>query len=175
MAWGVRLLAVVLMVHAADAQATDERSFTRVRAADDTFRALIRSGDAQSPTFRVMVDEIQRSNAVVTVQFGFCAKGQVRSCVSHVGGSAHTRTIRILINPAATNNRLIATIAHELYHALEIIRDPEVTSNDAAMRLYRRIATGDCARGRSERCETQAALATEAQVLVELEGSGRAR
>ena len=148
----------------------DERSFTRVRAADETFRALIREGDARSETFRSMVDEIQASNAVVMVQFGLCAKGQVRSCVSHVGGSATTRTIRILINPRTTHDRLIATIAHELHHALEIIRQPDITTAEQVMALYRRIGKGECAEGRSDRCETEAALAVENRVLNELEG-----
>lgn len=147
----------------------DERVFTRVRAADDTFRDLIREGDARSATFRAMVDEIQQSNAVVMVQFGLCAKGQVRSCVSHVGGSAHTRTIRILIDTRTTSDRLIATIAHELHHALEIIRQPEITTPEQVMALYRRIGTGKCAEGRSDRCETEAALAVERLVLDELE------
>ena len=87
-----------------------------------------------------------------------------------VGGDARTRTIRILINPRTTNDRLIATIAHELQHALEIIRQPEITNGDQVMELYRRIGTGKCAQGRSDRCETEAALAVEKQVLRELEG-----
>ena len=148
----------------------EERVFTRVRAADDQFRLLIREGDARSMTFRALVDEIQQSNAVVMVQFGLCVKGQVRSCVSHVGGDSRTRTIRILINPRTTNDRLIATIAHELQHALEIIRQPEITNGEQVMQLYRRIGTGKCAEGRSDRCETEAALAVEKQVLRELEG-----
>ena len=103
----------------------DERAFTRVRGADDTVRALIREGDARSESFRAMVDEIHRSNAVVMVQFGFCAKGQVRSCVVNVHGDARQRHIRILVDTRTTNDRLIATIAHELHHSLEIIRTPD--------------------------------------------------
>jgi len=163
-------LVMVLAGGAVGRTGDDERSFTRVRAADDEFRALVREGDARSATFRAMVDEIQASNALVMIQFGQCAKGQVRSCVSHVGGTAHTRTIRILIDPRTTHNRLIATIAHELHHALEIIRQPDVTTNDEVLALYRKIGTGKCAEGRSDRCETEAALAVEKQVLKELEG-----
>ncbi len=171
-AWrGATVMAVLISVGSSDVLSAnrDERVFTRVRAADDAFRDLIREGDARSATFRAMVDEIQQSNAVVMVQFGLCAKGQVRSCVSHVGGTAHTRTIRILINTRTTTDRLIATIAHELHHALEIIREPEITTGEQVMALYRRIGTGRCAEGRSDRCETEAALAVERLVLDELE------
>jgi hypothetical protein len=146
---------------------------TRVRGADDTIRTLIHEGDSRSESFRAMVDEIQRSNAVVMVQFGLCAKGQVRSCVSHVEGDDRQRHIRILVNTRTTNDRLIATIAHELHHALEIIRMPDVTTGEQVLALYHRIAKGACGKGLDDRCETEAALAAEATVLDELDRSPR--
>ncbi len=155
--------------------AQDERLLTRVRGADETMRSLIRDGDARSDTFRAIVDELQRSNAVVMVQFGLCAKGLVRSCVSHVEGNESQRHIRILVNTRTTNERLIATIAHELHHALEIVREPQVTSGELVMALYRRIAKGACGKGLDERCETEAALVAEATVLEELNRSGTRR
>ena len=120
----------------------EERAFTRVRGADDTMRALIREGDARSESFRAMVDEIHRSNAIVMVQFGFCANGQVRSCVVNVHGDARQRHIRILVDTRTTNDRLISTIAHELHHSLEVIRTSEVTTGEQVLALYRRIAKG---------------------------------
>jgi uncharacterized protein YjaZ len=146
---------------------------TRVRGADETMRSLIREGDTRSESFRAIVDAIQQSNAVVMVQFGLCAKGQVRSCVSHVEGDDRQRHIRILVNTRSTNDRVIATIAHELHHALEIIRVPDVTSSEQVLVLYRQIAKGACAKGLTERCETEAALAAEAAVLGELDRSPR--
>jgi hypothetical protein len=89
--------------------------------------------------------------------------------VSHVDGNQQQRHIRILVNTRTTNDRLIATIAHELHHALEIAREPEVTTSLAALGLYRRIALGQCGKGLSEQCETDAALRTEALVLKELD------
>jgi hypothetical protein len=71
-----------------------------------------------------------------------------------VGATGGTRTIRILINPKLTMDRVIAMIAHELQHAVEIIRSG-AANQDEVMRLYRRIAIGECAKGRSDRCETR--------------------
>jgi hypothetical protein len=153
--------------------AAEDRVLTRVRGADDTMRSLIREGDTRSESFRAIVDEIQRSYAVVLVQFGLCAKGQVRSCVVHVQGDANQRHIRILVDTRTTNDRLIATIAHELHHSLEIIRELGVVNAEGALSLYRRIAKGACAKGRDERCETEGALAAEATVLGELDRSPR--
>lgn len=172
----LRIVAGLLVMMTAAAHparaASDERLVTRVRGVGDEFRSLIRQGDQRSPTFRAMVDEIQASNAVVMIQFGLCAKGQFRSCVSHVGATGSTRAIRILVNPKLTTDRVIAMIAHELHHAVEIIRSG-AANQDEVMALYRRIAIGECAKGRSERCETEAALAVEAKVLDELDRSPR--
>jgi hypothetical protein len=172
-----RLVAGLLLLVAALTDRTidafDERVVTRVRGLDDEFRALIREGDERSATFRGLVDEIQRSNTIVMVQYGLCAKGQVRSCVTHVSGDTNARNIRIVINTRTTNDRLIATIGHELQHAVEIIRTPEATGPEKVMRLYRKIGNGECAKGRSDRCETDAALAIERTVLDELDQSPR--
>ena len=102
----------------------DERSFTRVRGMGVDMHRLIREADGLSRTFRSLVDEIQRSDAIVMVQFGLCASGQFRSCVMHVTGDERQRHIRILVNTRTTGDRLLATIAHELQHAVEIVRDP---------------------------------------------------
>jgi hypothetical protein len=151
------------------ARTSDEpRQLTRVYAPDEAFRALIREGDTRSQTFRAMVDEIQASNTLVVIQFGLCANGRARSCVAQVIGNAHARTIRVLIDSRTTRDRVIATIAHELQHALEIIRSGAVDANQV-MALYRGIGLGDCGAGRSDRCETEAAQAVEEKVLIELE------
>jgi hypothetical protein len=87
-----------------------------------------------------------------------------------VEGDARQRHIRIVLKPLPTDYRLMATIAHELQHALEILGESDVIDGESALRLYRRIAIGECKRGRSETCETEAALQFERKVLDELEG-----
>ncbi|MFN2445304.1 MAG: hypothetical protein ABR606_06955 [Vicinamibacterales bacterium] len=150
------------------ADTSDRSPFTRVRGADAETRRLIAEAADRSRTFRTMIDEIQRSNALVIVQFGLCGKGRFRSCVSAVEGDHRQRHIRILVSTRTTGDRLLATIAHELQHALEIVREADVIDGVRALALYRRIATGDCGEGLSEACETDAALAVEAKVLEEL-------
>ena len=142
--------------------------FTRVRGADAEMYRLIREADELSPTFRGLIDEIQRSDAIVMVQFGLCASGQIRSCVSNVTGDDRQRHIRILVNTRTTGDRLLATIAHELQHAVEIVREPQARNADAALAAVRRIAVGKCKQGLSDVCETAAAQQVEATVLQEL-------
>jgi hypothetical protein len=146
----------------------DERSFTRVRGVGGDMHRLIHEADGLSRTFQSLVDEIQRSDAIVMVQFGLCASGQFRSCVMHVTGDDRQRHIRILVNTRTTGDRLLATIAHELQHAVEIVRDPQARDAESALALFRRIAMGKCKQGLSDACETAAAQEVEGTVLREL-------
>ena len=140
----------------------------RLKPADSEMRRLIGEGYGRSTSFRELVDALDRTNAIVTVQFGMCANGRFRSCVTNVTGDEHTRLIRIKVNTRTTDNRLIATIAHELWHALEIMNEPAATDPGGVLALYRRIGIGACREGLSDRCETEAARALESRVEAEL-------
>ncbi len=83
-------------------------------------------------------------------------------------GSEQARHIWIKVDPHATHDWLLATIAHELQHAVEIVEHPDVVDATSVLRLYRDISFGKCRDGLSEACETKRALATERQVLEEL-------
>jgi hypothetical protein len=86
----------------------------------------------------------------------------------HVTGDHRQRHIRILVNTRTTGDRLLATIAHELQHAVEIVRDPQARDAESALALFRRIAMGKCKQGLSDVCETAAAQEVEGAVLQEL-------
>jgi coenzyme F420-reducing hydrogenase gamma subunit len=159
-----------LLCSASTATAHDEQlQLTRVKPADPEMRRLVLDGYMRSSTFSALVDELQRSNAIIVIQFGTCANGRVRSCVSNVDGDERQRHIRIKVNTRTTDDRLIATIAHELQHATEITRERTATNSEQTLALYRRIATGKCRAGLSDACETDAALRVEAVVNHELD------
>jgi hypothetical protein len=149
-----------------------EPQYTRVRSDDRYLIELIRQGYDRSATFRRLVDTLQHSNVIVFVQPGSCVGGRVRSCLVAVAGSDHDRHIRIRLDPQHTiKNGLIAAIAHELQHAVEVAESPDVVDRASLAALYRRIAIGRCGRGLSEECETARALTTERTVYLELYGA----
>lgn len=130
---------------------------------------LIREGYDRSPSCRELIDTPQRSNVIVLLQFGLCSGGRIRSCLVSVNGSRDERHMRIKVDPQHTiHDRLIATIAHELQHAVEIAEDAAVIDSAETLKLYRRIGLGRCREGLSEECETMRARATEKRVLREL-------
>jgi hypothetical protein len=143
--------------------------FTRVRSTDRYMIRLIREGYDRSSTFRNLVDFLQQTNVIVSIHPLACSGGRIRSCLAGVKGSIQERHIWIKVDPQHTiHDRLIATVAHELQHAVEIAEDPNVIDAASVLKLYRNIAAGQCGRGLSEECETTRALAAERKVLVEL-------
>jgi hypothetical protein len=110
---------------------------------------------------------------IAVIQFGLCANGRFRSCVTNVDGDARQRSVRVKINTRMNADRLVATLAHELRHVLEILADPDATNAERTLALYRRIGEGECRKGLSDACETKAALDTEAQVLEETRVAAR--
>jgi hypothetical protein len=144
-------------------------TFTRVRSTEPYLIGLIFEGYERSPTFRDLVDFLQQTNVIVSIQPLPCAGGRVRSCLVGVRGSSQERHIWIKVDPRQTiRDRLVATIAHELQHAVEIAEHPDVTDASSVLRLYRTIAVGRCGRGLSEECETTRARVAERHVLAEL-------
>lgn len=151
-----------------------ELQFVRLKPADAEMRRLLVDGHRRSEAFRALVDQIQRSKVVVIIQFRLCAHGRFRSCVTNVDGDAQQRNVRVKLNTRVNDDRLIATLAHELRHVLEILADADATTAERTLALYRRIGEGQCRAGLSEACETKAALETERQVLQELDRASRA-
>jgi hypothetical protein len=142
--------------------------FTRVRSRQPYTTTLLQKLYDRSPTVRALIDRIQQSNATVVVQLGTCKAGRFRGCVVNVTGSVTARHIWIMVDAHANQNSLLATIAHELQHAVEIVEHPDVFDVAGVVQLYRRLAFGACRDGLSEECETERALETEHQVLTEL-------
>jgi hypothetical protein len=154
-----------------DAIGTDGNrpQYSKVRSMDQYVIALVREGYDRSPTFHELVDALERSNVIVLVQPGICAGGRIRSCLVSVAGSERDRHVRIKIDPQHTiRDGLIAAVAHELQHAVEIAEHPEIKDPPGVVRLYRQIAFGRCREGLSEECETERALETEKTALREL-------
>jgi hypothetical protein len=159
--------AIACLVAAPASAAADE---SRVRSTDAGMLALFREGAERSATFSALVDRIGRSNGIVYVEFGYCAFGRVNGCVLPFIASAHgDRYLRILVSPdkhRRSHDQLLALIAHELRHALEVIEHPEVVDVTTMEALYRRIGTPET-RGLTG-YETSAARAAGDNTLSEL-------
>ena len=135
-----------------------------VRATDDWARHLIRSGAARSLTVARLLDELDRANLVVYVSTSIDLLP--RGSLYFLARPARTTYLVIRVRAQQTESDRIATLAHELHHALEVAAAPfAVDRPDDFKRLYQSIGF-ECGQARFE---TRGARLTEAVVRREIE------
>ena len=113
---------------------------------DPWIEGLLVSGYAASPTFKAIVDRVQRADVIVHVEPRMADRAGVAAA--------------------------IALLGHELEHASEVAADASVVDRDSFELLYLRIGDGPC-RGTTgaRRYDTKAAREATRQILAELHGS----
>ena len=127
----------------ATAAVDDQASFmapdARVRGVSSRVVAIINTATAQSETFRGLVDQIGHTDGMVYVAEGDCGSG-VRACLllTMTVMGPH-RVLRILVDGRAVDCDLMASIGHELQHAVEVLSHRSVTSGSEMKLLYARI------------------------------------
>ena len=134
------VMAVGLVVTPGTAPAqphVDERAMTEmshVRSRHAGLRELIARGVEESPAFRRMADAINASDGIVFVESGVCKYG-VRACLVKVTSAGRHRFLFVKVDTGKRDRELIASIGHELRHAIEVLSDPGVT-NYAGMYFF---------------------------------------
>ena len=126
----------------------------RVRAEDPRLSAAITQGVEQSPTFSRLIEAIAATDGLVYVLEATCGQG-VRACLHmSVEVAGANRLLRIHVNPRrAAGCELIASIGHELQHALEALSEPNIKTSFALSSYFHRIGPEG-----PRRFETEAAI-----------------
>jgi hypothetical protein len=137
-----------------------------VRSSNAAIRAAMDFGQLRSATFRSLVSKIEETDGIVYVERGRCGHG-VPACLtlSVISGGGY-RLLRILVGNVDDLMSLVATLGHELRHALELLAEPAVRTMGAAYNFYMR--EGPTTSGVFE---TQAAIHAGLQVERELKVS----
>lgn len=135
----------------------------RVRSTNPVIKAALVEGIGRSATFRSLVEIIEKTDGIVYVERGRCGHG-VPACLSHsvVSGDGF-RLLRILVDSTSDLVALIATIGHELRHAIELLTQPAVRTTAAAYNYYSREFPNT-----GHAFETPAAIQTGLQVEKEI-------
>jgi hypothetical protein len=138
----------------------------RVRSASPRVVAVIIEAAAQSKTFRGLVDWINTTDGVVYVEEGQCGHG-VRACLlMTMTISGPNRLLQIRIDPRKADRDFMASIGHELQHAVEVLSNPTIRSSSRMILLFHR--TGN---DWGDGFETAAALKAGLAVREELQKS----
>ena len=151
----------------------DELLLSRVRGVDGRARALLDEAIWRSGTFQRLVDEVADSDLIVYVS-RTPLDGTLRGALRFVGtGADGVRYLLIELNDGrgddldALSDRLagIATLAHELQHALEVADATSVRDLASFEAFF-----GDVGKSRRDVVDTQAAQLAGEQVYFEMTG-----
>jgi hypothetical protein len=153
----------VLLANASiHAQAAEPRTTTRVRSDSPIVAAAIAEAIEYSPTFRAMVEDLGATDGLV----------YVRACVAGVHSAPPIRLVYIKVETRkAVGCELMASLGHELQHALEVLWNPKVVDNRSLAHFYLRAGpTGD-----DRRFETEAAVRAGLRVDNDLHARSRCK
>ena len=148
-------------------EAASEVISTNLRPQDDRLTALIRAGSARSATLKSLIDRIEASRVIVYVAINPLMKPNLSGMLTWMTKAGGYRYLRASISHDLTPDQMIATIAHELQHAVEVIEDEAVSNEESLVALYRRIGQ-QSGNASPSRWETDAAQRTGFVVRKEL-------
>lgn len=145
------------------AATTSAQSTGALRPEHPELKKMIEAGSQQSPTFRHLVEQLDATSLIVYLRFNSCG-GAVAACLRFVAPQGTTRRALIVLDRFGRSpSDLIALLAHELQHALEIADAPHVVDEWSFRDFY-----GSRGRRLSEAYETTAATRTTRLVASEL-------
>lgn len=163
----VALVAVLSISSASSALAAERIGGPRLRPQDPRSTLVLKEGAARSATFRALVNRIEASNLIVYITVSPIMKSSLSGALTWMTRAGDYRYVRASISSDLPFNQMIASVAHELQHAIEVIEDESVTDEPSLVALYKRIGQPSRAAGPSG-WETTAAQRTGLQVRREL-------
>jgi hypothetical protein len=143
----------------------------RVRPMTADGRALLDELVDRSPTARALVDRLQQSDVIVYVRFRPFPTELLDGRIGILPSDARHRFLVVELACVRTRVVSLATLAHELHHALEIAEAPQVVDARTLFAHYARIGNRAGRVLESETFETREAAETGRQVRRELTGA----
>jgi hypothetical protein len=143
----------------------------RVRSEDRVLAGLIARASFESATFRRLLTTIESTNGIVYVEAGRCSHGGVRACLQMwMKAAGGNRFLRVRVDRQREDSDLdvMASIGHELQHAIEGLSDVTVINGTMLYSFFRRYAPTD-----NNRFETTAAVTIGNAVRDEIHVSER--
>jgi hypothetical protein len=162
-----------LLMVLALALATQESAPPRnVRTFDSKILALIDAGISGSATFRGLIATLNESDVIVHIAPKLSRHRLGGYFAHNIVSRGQFRYVRIAVDIAGAEHRLVAVLAHELQHAVEVAQAPDARDAQSVERLFNRLAVAfGC--GGSNCFETKAAMDVQEIVSAELAATRR--
>jgi hypothetical protein len=132
------LLPLRTPAHAAIDSPADHRHF-HIRVLNPRLDSLIDTAMKRSTTFASLVAQVERTDIIVHVDRVMTLPRALRAQIAFMGSAGAVRYLRIEISTTLNDRDTLATLAHELQHAVEIGEARDVRSNADVCALYHRI------------------------------------
>lgn len=150
------------------AEAAHAESFAHVRTADSRLQHLLADGLMRSAALRDLVRRIESSDVIVYIaQAAMGFEAHLRGGLTFMAAGSGERYFRISLDMLQPRDGVIATLGHELQHAVEVSAAREVRSAAAINAFYDGIGVTATHR----RWDTAAARAMGERVGAELRRS----
>jgi hypothetical protein len=128
------LAAAALLAGVPDARA--EGPGPRVRSSHAYLRAMISEAALRSPTFRGIVAAIEATDGIVYVEHGPCTPN-IRACLTmDVTAAGNYRILRVMVDARQPDWDVMASIGHELRHALEVLENRAIVDHPSLYFFY---------------------------------------
>ena len=129
----------------------------------------------QSPTFRALVQRLAESDVVVYVCRWHRRAGADGS-LTFAAAAGGYRYVVVRVSAQRSQLQLLALLAHELRHAVEVAETPAIVDAPSLARAYAQLGyVSHVSRPGRVAFDTEAAVVAGQQVLSEIQGGGRRR
>lgn len=139
----------------------------RIRPANERIKKLLADGVRRSHTFSSLVAQIHATDVIVYVEPTFALPSDMAGRILLQVVAGKQRYLRMQVRATLAGDQLIAVMAHELRHALEVAEAPAVVDDAGMIALYKRIGHS---RAGKHAFDTQAAVLAGRIVADELVG-----
>ncbi len=120
-----------------------------IRASDDELVALLEDGVKRSTTFKGLVDRLSKSDVILYVRPDVTAKANAPTRLTFLAAKGGFRYLVIRVGAGQAKDKQLATLGHELQHAVTIADAASVVDSASLRREFERVgkltqpSTGD--------------------------------
>jgi len=109
-----------------------------IRASDDELVGLLEEGIKRSPTFKGLVDRLAKSDVILYVRPDVTAKNNVMK-MTFLAAKGGYRYLVIRVGAGRTKDQQLATLGHEMQHAVTIADASSVVDSASLRREFERV------------------------------------
>ena len=149
------MLLVVMSIRVVGA---DVEEFNRVRSESSRLRMVVATTFARSATFQSLVNRIEQSDVIVYLTCHHFGSATLIGQTALISARPGVRYLLVQVLCQQPDQMLVAILAHELQHVVEIAATPSVVDDQSFARLFSAIGFRTCFSSRREQFETMAAI-----------------